>query len=93
MDVGTVTGIGGLILGAIGAVNSLRKTRLEDRGGAFAEIQAVVRVLKEENERLDQKLDEAEKLCNERIASMQNTIIEQAGQIATLQRHTRGTGK
>lgn len=92
MQQGDYLALGAFIVSVLGTLNSLRKTRVDERSGAVLEIQAVVTVLKEENKRIAQEFHDSEVQCKERIATMQNTIIEQAGQIAVLQRHTRGAG-
>lgn len=104
METGTWLGVGALLVSAAGALNSMRAGKREDRSGAFTEIQAVVKTLKEENERLEKKLDESEDECRKQIQGckddsaaltrqleeMRATIVRQANQLNELQRRAEG---
>lgn len=106
MDSGTILGLMSFGVALLAAVNSQRKTNIEGQAGANQALQALNKTYKDEIERLEGKLDDAEKHCTAQIqavqtelnttkaalASANQTIVAQAGQIAKLQEHTRGTG-
>lgn len=106
METSTLLGLGALVVSAAGALNSLRKTRVDERSGAIGDLRNVVQTYKEELARLKQELLETEDECRRQIAEcraqsaalqsqiqeMRATIISQANQISQLERRkvTRG---
>lgn len=107
METGTLLGVGALIVSAAGALNSMRTGRREDRSGAFTEMKDVVKTLKEENERLEKKMDDAEADCRVQIAGcndllkeerekrrqLQDMFNQQAERIAELERMVKRQGR
>lgn len=93
-------GVGALLVSAVGAWNSLRKGRLDERSGTNAELQALNRTYREEIERLETKLDTSEEDCRtqiqkcaddlkrerERRKDLEQTILEQAERLSQLER-------
>lgn len=100
METSTWLGFGALLVSAAGALNSMRKTRMDDRSGAVSELRTVVETYKQEIERLKVELRESEEECRKQIANcnerlkaqqeqvqeMRETIISQANQIGQLER-------
>lgn len=90
-------------MSAAGALNSMRAGRREDRTSAVAELQTVVTTLKQEIDRLKADNKDTEDECRrqiavcreqlkahaEQVAEMRETIVQQANQIALLERRSK----
>lgn len=104
MEVGTLLGLGALVVSGVGAWNSSRKTRIDDRTGTFAALQALNETYRKEIVRLEEKLDATEEECKSQIKvieektaaaialakSHETTILEQANRISNLERRAKG---
>jgi predicted RNase H-like nuclease (RuvC/YqgF family) len=102
METGTMLGLGALLVSAVGAWNSLHKTRIEDGTATSNALQALNTTYREEIDRLEEKLDESEEECRKEMArckeqikreqefsrGLQETIFEQAQRISNLERRT-----
>lgn len=98
METGTILAGFSLAIAGLTAWNSSRRTKIDDRSGAVAELQTVVDALSKENERLKKKLDDMEAGYLRRIEKLeaeaegqQETINRQANRITELER--RGDAK
>lgn len=100
MDTGQILGWGALVVSVAGALNSLRRTRLDEKSGAVSDLAKVVQTYKEEIERLKVEQRESEDECRRQVQvvkdqnaallaqlqEMRGTIITQANQISQLER-------
>lgn len=100
METGTWLGVGALLVSAVGALNSLRKNKSDERSATHGELQALNKTYRDEIERLKVEQRESDVECRrqidecnglirahaEQVREMRETIVQQANQIATLER-------